>query len=105
MTQYPSLPEHLARHKIKRADLEAWGFRFREVVLDRRALKAGWLNEYVLEWNAETALLQNLQELCRETTDVMHFDSLDFFIAERICRSIIDRAVKDALRAQRRAQH
>ena len=100
MTQYPRLPQYLAQHKIYRKSLEAFAFRFREVVLDRRALRDGLLRECVIEWKSETELVQDLQKICRDTTNVMHCDSLEFFNAELACRSIIERAVKEALRAQ-----
>ena len=105
MNQYPILPQYLAKHKIDRKDLEAWGFRFREVVLDRRALRAGLLREYVIEWKPGTELLQHLQQICQDTTNVMHYDSLEFFIAEHSCRSIIEREVRKALQAHHRAPY
>ena len=85
--------------------MEAFAFRFREVVLDRRALRDGLLRECVIEWKSETELVQNLQKICRDTTNVMHCDSLEFSKAERTCRSIIEHGVNEALRAQHQAQY
>ena len=84
--------------------MEAFAFRFREVVLDRRALRDDLLRECVIEWKSETELVQDLQKICRDTTNVMHCDSL-FFKAERTCRSIIEHGVNEALRAQHQAQN
>ena len=45
------LAEHLDRHKIKPNDFQAWALRFREVVVDMRAVRARRLHEYVFEFS------------------------------------------------------
>ena len=94
MTQYTRLEEHLYRHKIRKADFEQWACRFREVVIDRRALRAGLLKELVFEWEPEAQLVQDLQQLCQDAAEFMHCDSLGILKAEHACRTIIAKAVE-----------
>ena len=89
MAQYPKLEQHLKHHKIQRADLEAWGCRFREVVLDVRAIRADMLLEWVFEIPAESQFVRELQRICRDADEVMHCDSGGWLQAERVCRSLI----------------
>ena len=89
MAQYSSLEEHLKHHKIQRANLEAWGCRFREVVLDVRAVRANMLLEWVFEIPAESLVVQELQRICRDADEFMHCDSGGWLQAERVCRSLI----------------
>ena len=89
MAQYSSLEDHLKHHKIRRENLEAWGCRFREVVLDVRAVRANMLLEWVFEIPAESLVVQELQRICRDADEFMHCDSGGWLQAERVCRSLI----------------
>ena len=97
MAQYSSLEKHLKHHKIKRANLEAWGCRFREVVLDVRAVRANMLREYVFEIKANSLLVQELQRICRDADEWMHCDSGGWLQAERACRSLIAETRRSAV--------
>ena len=89
MAQYSKLQQHLEHHKILRANLEAWGCRFREVVLDVRAIRADMLMEWVFEMPAEDKLVRELQRICRDADEKLHCDSGGWLHAERACRSLI----------------
>ena len=89
MAQYPKLEQHLKHHKIQRADLEAWGCRFREVVLDVRAIRANMLMEWVFEIPAEDQFVRELQRITRDADEKLHCDSGRWLHAERACRSLI----------------
>ena len=89
MAQYPKLEQHLKHHKILRADLEAWGCRFREVVLDVRAIRANMLMEWVFEIPAEDQFVRELQRITRDADEKLHCDSGRWLHAERACRSLI----------------
>jgi len=87
------LAEHLDRHKIRPRTFEAWALRFREVVVDMRAVRARKLHEYIFEFEPHKQTVQDMKRICREAIESMHFDSLGFLRAERECRSLIARVV------------
>ena len=97
MAQYSSLEKHLKHHKIQRANLEAWGCRFREVVLDVRAIRANMLQERVFEMEANSLLVQEMQRICEIAGEFMHFDSLGWLRAERECRALIAERLRSAV--------
>ena len=87
--RYSDLEKHLGHHKIKRADLEAWGCRYREVVLDCRAMRANMLMEWVLEIPAEDPFVLELKKILLDRDQTLHSDSGRWLHAERACRSLI----------------
>ena len=76
------LAEHLDRHKIRPSTLEAWALRFREVVVDMRAVRARRLHEYAFEFEPRNEGVQELKRICREANEWMHVDSLGFLQAD-----------------------
>ena len=80
------LAEHLDRHNISPRTLEAWALRFREVVVDMRAVRAGRLHEWVFEFGYDNHLVQGLKRICHEAHEFLHCQSLGFLRAERECR-------------------
>ena len=89
MTHYTRLEEHLDQHNIRKADFESWACRFREVVIDRRAMRAELLKECVFEWVPESPLVKDCKRLCQDAAEFMHCDSSRILKAELACRSII----------------
>ena len=87
------LAEHLDRHNISPRTLKAWALRFREVVVDMRAVRAGRLHEHIIEFEPDTQTVQELKRICREAAEFMHVDSSGFLRAERECRSYIARGI------------
>ena len=89
MAQYPCLDEHLYRHRIRKTDLQKWALCFREVVIDRRALRARLLKPHVFQWGPDSQFIQQAQRLCLDAAALMHCDSSGVLKAEHACRSII----------------
>ena len=91
------LAQHLDRHRITPRTLEAWALRFREVVVDMRAVRAGRLQEFVFEFEpcieASKRLAQGLKRICQAATEFMHVDSRGFLQAEHECRGHIGAAI------------
>ena len=87
------LKDHIDRHKINPSSFEAWGLRFREVVVDMRAIRARRLCEYTFEFTPDNPLVPCLKLICREAAELMHVEYLGFLRAERECRSLIASAV------------
>ena len=56
--------DSLRAHGIGRVDIEGFAFRFREVVIDRRAVKDGSLDELVFELGNSDPLVVDLRDIC-----------------------------------------
>ena len=83
------LADHLDRHRIRTPTFESWALRFREVVIDMRALRAGRLKHLAFEFDPHNSFVKKLQEICRDASEYMQFDSLGFLLAERKCRAYV----------------
>ena len=59
--KFKNLGEHLHRHKIRPKDFEAFALRWREVVIDMRAVRAGTLREHVFEFAPDDTIVQDLK--------------------------------------------
>ena len=91
------LAEHLKRHKILPCTFEAWALRFREVVLDMRAVRARRLHEYIVEFEPHSCAVQYLKRICFQATEFLHVDALGFLLTERECPCIIAQTVSNGL--------
>ena len=91
MDNQSNIDKHLRAHGIGRDDIEGFAFRFREVVIDRRAVKDGSLDELVFELGNSDPLVVDLRDICCRVQQMLHVDGLSFLEAEDKCRSIIDR--------------
>ena len=87
------LADHLDRHRIQTHTFESWALRFREVVIDMRAMRAGRLNQIAFEFDPHNKTAKALQEICRFANEYMHVDSLGFLLAERKCREFLTRVL------------
>ena len=91
MGNQSNIDKHLRAHGIGRVDIEGFAFRFREVVIDRRAVKDGSLDELVFELGNSDPLVVDLRDICYRVQQMLHVDGLSFLEAEDKCRSIVDR--------------
>ena len=90
MDEYPFLAEHLRRHNIWRSTLYNHAARYREVVIDMRAVRSKRFEPMIFEFSNDNPIVQQMQEYCRHGDEFMHSDSLTLLEAERSCRSCID---------------
>ena len=86
-----NIDKHLRAHGIGRDDIGGFAFRFREVVIDRRAVKDGSLDELVFELGNSDPFVVDLRDICYRVQQMLHVDGLSFLEAEHECRSRIDR--------------
>ena len=93
MDSQRDIDQHLQAHKIKRVTIEGFAFRYREVVIDMRAVKDGSLEELVFELGNNDPLVVDLRDLCYRVEQMLHVDGLSFLEAEHDCRSIVNRVV------------
>ena len=61
MDSQRDIDTHLRAHRITRVNFEGFAFRFREVVIDMRAVKDGSLEELVLELRSSDPLVVDLR--------------------------------------------
>ena len=85
------IDKHLRAHGIKRVIIEGFAFRYRQVVIDMRAVKDGSLEELVFELGNSDPLVVDLRDLCYRVEQMMHVDGLSFLAAEHDCRSRVNR--------------
>ena len=91
MDSQRDIDQHLQTHKIERVTLEAFAFRYREVVIDVRAFKDGSLDELVFQFGINDPLVVELRGICYGVEQKLHVDGLSFLEAEEECRSIVTR--------------
>ena len=91
MDSQRDIDKHLRAHGIKRVSIEGFAFRFREVVIDMRAVKDGSLEELVFELGNNDPLVVDLRDLCYRVEQMLHVDGLSFLEAEHDCRSRVNR--------------
>ena len=91
MDNQSNIDKHLRAHGIGRDDIEGFAFRFREVVIDRRAVKDGSLDELVFELGNSDPLVVDLRDICYRVQQMLHVDGLSFLEAEHECRSRVNR--------------
>ena len=89
MDEYPDLADHLWHHKILRDTLNSYAARFREVVIDLRAVRSKKFEPKIFEFRHDNPIVEHMQESCRDGNEFMHSDSLALFEAERNCRCYI----------------
>ena len=85
------IDKHLRALGIKRVTIEGFAFRYRQVVIDLRAVKDGSLEELVFELGNSDPLVVDLRDLCYRVEQMMHVDGLSFLAAEHDCRSRVNR--------------
>ena len=89
MDEYPHLAEHLWQHKIKRETLNSYAARFREVVIDLRAVRSKKFKPKIFEIKHNNPIVDHLRVYCSDANEFMHAESLALFEAERNCRKCI----------------
>ena len=91
MDSQRDIDKHLRAHSIKRVSIEGFAFRFREVVIDMRAVEDWSLEELVFELGNNDPLVVDLRDLCYRVEQMLHVDGLSFLEAEHDCRSRVNR--------------
>ena len=87
--EYPFLAEHMWRHNIRRSRLYNLAARYREVILDMRAVRSERFKLMIFEFSHDNPIVERMQQHCQHAGEFMHFDSLTLLEAERSCRSCI----------------
>ena len=98
MDQYRDLGEHLARHKIKLTDLQAY-LRFREMVLDKRYFRDGPLKGRTFAVNFPYKIAQSFKRTCDEAVEFLHCNFRKFVLAELGCRAVLQRFCTECIQA------
>ena len=90
MDSQRDMDKHLKAHRIMRVNFEGFAFRFREVVIDMRAVKDGSLEELVFELRSSDPLVVDLRGICCRGEQMLHVDCWIFLQAEEECRARVD---------------